>query len=56
MTDSFEPQHCFVNAEGYMICNWKYINGEPRRTKSGKCWKWFVGYRPGKQKETTDES
>ena len=44
-----EAQHCFV-IDGYMVCNWKWLNGKPTYTKSGKRWRWFVGFR-GKQKE-----
>ena len=45
-----EAQHCYVK-DGYMFCNWKWHKGEPLYTKSGKKWRWFVGFRE-KQKET----
>lgn len=52
---TLEAQHCFVS-NGYMFCNWKRIKGIPTKTKSGKYWKWFVGWKPKvteeKQKET----
>lgn len=55
MADNFfqvhmnEPQKCFVNEDGYRLCNYVFKNGIPTYTKSGKWWKWFVGMNFFKQ-------
>lgn len=50
---STEPQICFVNSEGFMLCNYIMRAGVPTYTKSGKWWAWFVGFKNMKPKQET---
>ena len=44
-----EPQKCFVDENGYKLCNYVIRNGVPTYTRSGKWWRWFVGVNFFKQ-------
>jgi hypothetical protein len=48
-----EEQRCFVNDQGYMLCNYIVRNGEAVYTKSGKWWRWFVGIPRWVKKQET---
>lgn len=43
MLEILEDQVCYVNRDGYMLCNYIFRNGNAIYTKSGKRWRWFVG-------------